>query len=178
MDTTTEKHDFFHSFCLNPDVRFESQHINERVLLLLRAHPVTQISWVINAFFLIILVIVLNFVIGIVFTPVQIIFFNIMSAAFIFSYVLYNFLLWYFNVGIITNEQIVDIDFHGVLYKEVTGTKLEKVEEVTSKSLGYFGSLFDYGTVYVETAGADVNIEFERIPHPGRVVGIINDILP
>ncbi|MEO6508793.1 MAG: PH domain-containing protein [Patescibacteria group bacterium] len=179
MDNTTEKREAFNSFVLNPqNVHFESQQADEAVILILRAHPATQIPWLINSFFMTILIVVLNFILPLVLTPSQILFVNIFGVAGLFAYMWYNFLLWFFNVGIITNERIVDIDFKSILFKEVTATKVEKVEEVTSKSGGYVGSLFNYGTVYVETASNEINIEFERVPHPAQVVEIINNLVP
>lgn len=178
MDPTKESHQVLHAFCLNPNVRFESQMPGETILLILRAHPITQLPWLLNSFFLSILLVVLNFILPIVFTPQQIIFFDIFSAALIFSYIWYNFLLWYFNVGIVTDQRIVDINFVTILYKEVTIARLSKVEEVTSQSAGYIGSLFDYGDVFVQTAGEEINIKFHCTPHPARVVEIINGLTP
>lgn len=179
MDPTAEKHEVMNSFIFHPkNVHFESQQANEEVILILRAHPVTQIGWLINSLFVTILIIVLNFVLPIILTPGQILFFNFFAGAALFAYMWYNFLLWFFNVGIITNQRIVDIDFRSILYKEVTAAKDDKVEEVTSRSAGYLGSLFDYGNVYVETASNEINIEFERVPHPAMVVQIINELVP
>jgi hypothetical protein len=80
-------------------------------------------------------------------------------------------------VGLITNERIVDVDFYNVLYKEVTATRIEKIEDVTSKSGGFIESFFHYGDVFVQTAGNELNIEFLEVPSPSRVVRIINDLM-
>jgi hypothetical protein len=177
MDTTAERHEVMHAFDLNPsNVHFESQLPGETVILILRAHPVTQIPWIINSFFLTILIVALNLILPIILGPGQILFFDFFGAALIFAYIWYNFLIWFFNVGIVSNLRIIDIDFHSILYKEVTAAKLDKIEEVTSKSAGYIGSLFDFGNVFVQTASSEVDIEFGRIPHPSQVVEIINNL--
>jgi hypothetical protein len=175
--TQQEQHYLLHSFCLYPKVRFESQSPTEQVILVLRAHPITQLAWIFNAFAFFVILVVANIFIPQFFNVGQILFFNMFIIVMIFSYMWLNFLNWFFNVGIITNERILDVDFYNILYKEVNATRVFKVEEVTTKSGGYFGSLFNYGNVFVETAGAEVNIEFKNVPRPTQVTTIINDLV-
>jgi hypothetical protein len=177
LEAKKEEHDLLHSFCLYPKVTFESQGQNEQVILVLRAHPVTQLGWIFNTFAFLFILSVVDVFLPQFLTSPQILYFNIFLLVMIFSYGWLNFLLWFFNVGIITNERIIDIDYYNVLYKEVSTTRLFKVEEVTTKSGGYLASLFDYGDVFVQTAGEEVNIEFKKIPHPTRVTEIINDLV-
>ena len=178
MNNLQTSHSVLHAFCVKPGYRFETQHANEQVLLVLRAHPITQLPWIINSFILLIILIFLNFLFLNFLTPSQTIFANFFGLAFVFAYIWFNFLSWFFNVGIITNERIIDIDFHAVIYKEVTETQLSKVEDVTAKSAGFFASIFNFGTVFVQTAGTEVNIEFINVPKPSEVTKIINDLVP
>ncbi len=178
MDLTKPSQRFLHTFAIRPDVSFDQQQPQEEVILLLRAHPVTQIPWIFNTFILFILLIVTTSFLNIVFNPLQIMFSFVFGLAFIISYAWLNFLHWFFNVGVITDRRILDIDFSGITYKEVTETLLEKVEEITEKSSGYLGSIFNYGTLYVQTAGASINIEFDNIPDPSTAVRIINSLVP
>jgi hypothetical protein len=97
--------------------------------------------------------------------------------AFLLTFIWINILNWYFNVGIVTNKRVVDIDFHGIIYKEVTVARLNKIEDITVKSGGYFASFFDYGNVFIQTAGTEANVEFENIPFPSQVAQSINQLL-
>lgn len=178
MENNTQQHEILHSYCLYPNVKFETQADNETVLLVLRSHPTTQIYWIINAFIFFLLLIVANFVLPSLFTLSQSVFINLFGIIFIISYLWFNFLNWFFNVGIVTNQRIVDIDYTMIIYKEITATHLEKIEDITAKSGGYFPSLFDYGDVFIQTAGTEANIEFLNVPHPSQVVKIINGLLP
>lgn len=163
---------------LYPHIQFEGQWDTEQVILILRSHPITQIPWIINSVFLAILLFIVNLLLGRYLSPGQSIFLNTMVIIFIFSYIWMNILRWVFNVGIITNERIIDMDFYNLLYKEVTGTKLEKVGEVTAKVGGFFGSVFQFGDVFVKTEGGNVqNIEFENIPRPTYVSDLINRLI-
>lgn len=178
MENNTNKdHQLLHAYCVYPDVRFETQAPAEEVILVLRAHPITQIAWVINTFILFILLFVLNFILPSFFNFRQILFINIFGIVIILSYAWFNFLNWFFNLGIITNQRVVDIDFHSIIYKEVTATRLDRIEDITSKTGGYFESFFDFGNVFVQTAGTLPNIEFLNVPHPSRVVEVINGLI-
>lgn len=173
------QHHSLHSFCLYPDTRFESQGPDEILILLLRAHPFTQIHWIINAILLtlLLLLLVLYIFIAPYISVQQLVFLLIAGIIFLFSYVWFNFLSWFFNVGIITNEKIIDMDYHGIIYKEITATHINRIEDITVKSGGYFESFFDYGDIFIQTAGKEANIEFNNVPKSSEVVKIINDLI-
>lgn len=178
MHNLKPKHSLLHSFCIKPAYRFETQHAKENTILVLRAHPFTQLPWILNSVILLLGVFFLNFLYLNFLSPGQIIFTNFFLLVLVLAYVFFNFLTWYFNVGIITNERIIDIDFHAVIYKEVTETQLNKVEDVTAKSGGFFASVFNYGNVFIQTAGTEANIEFFHVPSPSEITRIINDLIP
>lgn len=177
MEKNQEKHFTWHSFCLNPNLHFDGQDKDEHPILVLRAHPITQLPWLINAFFFIIFLLFLNLYLPQYLGFYQLFFVDLFGVALVFSYLYFNFLHWFFNVGIITNKRILDVDFYGLIYKETTIAMLNKVEDITAKVGGVFSSLFDYGNVFIQTAGTDVNIEFINIPKPQQVAKIINQLL-
>lgn len=88
-----------------------------------------------------------------------------------------NFLLWYFDLSIVTNERIVDIDFPNILRKEVSATTLARVEDVTMRRGGFIRVLFNYGDIFIQTAGTELEFEFLSVPNPEQVVRIINELM-
>jgi len=162
---------------LNPNLYFDGQDRDEYPILVLRAHPITQLPWLINGLFLLILIFLLNFFLSRYLESNQLIFISFFGLALVFSYLYSNFILWFFNVGIITNKRILDIDFYGLVYKETTIAMLNKVEDITAKVGGFFSSFFDYGNLFIQTAGTEANIEFINIPKPQTVAKIINQLL-
>lgn len=176
-NNNNQSHQILHSYCLNPEVKLEIQGPNEHILLVLRAHPITQLPWIFNVIILTILLTVLNLLLFSFLTFRQALFANIFGIIVIATYAWYNFLSWFFNAGVVTNQRIIDIDFTSVLYKEVSEALLAKIEDITSKSGGYFESFFDYGDVFVQTAGTAENIEFLNVPHPSEVVRIIDELI-
>ena len=177
-DLNIPSHSTLHSFCVRPQAKFETQMDEEEILLVLRAHPITQLPWVLNGLFLMILLIFMNIIAPQLLSPGQFFLFNIGVGAFIFGYYWFNFLAYFFNVGIVTNQRVVDVDFHAVIYREITEARINKVEDITAKSGGYIASLFNFGNVFVETAGNELNIEFVGVPRPSDVVKIITSAMP
>ncbi len=177
-DLSTPSHSLLHSFCIRPKARFETQMDEEEILLVLRAHPITQVPWILNGIFIIVLLIFINLFAASIFSVGQLFIFNVGVVAFVFAYYWFNFLSYFFNVGIVTNRRVVDVDFHAVIHKEITEARINKVEDITAKSGGYVASLFNFGNVFVQTAGNELNIEFGSVPRPSDVVKIINSAMP
>jgi membrane protein YdbS with pleckstrin-like domain len=88
-----------------------------------------------------------------------------------------SFVMWYFNVLLITNRRIVDIDFWGLLYKSVSEAPLSKIQDITHKVGGFWRVVFNFGDVYVQTAAEVPRIEFNDIPKPNLVHQKIADLI-
>ena len=177
MENNNKKSSVFYSYNLNPQINFETHGEGEKIILLLRSHPFTQLRWVLASILFFILFFVFNFFPQSFFNLGQILIINLFFIVFILSYIWFNILNWYFNVGIITNKRVIDIDFYAVLYKEITNAQLGRIEDTTVKSGGYIESFFDYGSIFVQTAGTEANVEFINVPHPSDAVQIINKLL-
>lgn len=167
---------FLNAFVLKPKIEGDFKERDEEIILLVRAHPITQVSWIINGIFIFLILIALNFIFFPYLSSLQKIFINFFIFIFVLSYWWFNFLTWFFNVGIITNKRIVDIDFHGLIYKEITSAKLQNIEDITIKSGGFTASIFNFGNIFIQTAGTEVNIEFINIPSPNKVRDLINNL--
>lgn len=86
------------------------------------------------------------------------------------------FLIWvlyYLNLGIVSEYRLVDIDQRGLLKHEVSELNLDSIEDVTSETIGLFGNILNYGTVFIQTAGATERFEFDKIHNPKMVAGKI-----
>ena len=91
MDNIKEKHHALHSFCLRPRIKFDGQNNHEDTILILRAHPITQVYWVINTVILFVTLILLNFIFVKFLNPGQILFIDSFGLAIIFSYIWFKF---------------------------------------------------------------------------------------
>lgn len=174
----------FSAYHFMPDgVRFETQEPGESIILLLRKHWITNFVWVAIGLLLLILPIIIFPAValsGIIppnfpasFTSLIILVWYLLT----FSYVLVNFLLWYFTVSIVTNDRIIDIDFVNILNKRFSATRISKVEDVTMRRGGFIRVIFDFGDIFVQTAGKEVEFEFLAVPKPEQAVRIINELM-
>lgn len=172
---------FYSSFTENPTgIYFAEQEQGEEILLLLRRHFITNLPWMLTALFFAILPISFPFAFATLpITPPQpgtiallLLFYYLV----LFGFVLVKFTLWYFHTGIVTTRRLIDIDLHGILYRQVSETKNKNIEDVSYDQIGFVRSLFNYGDVHVQTAGAENNIEYDRVPRPSIVADIIGDL--
>lgn len=86
------------------------------------------------------------------------------------------FILYYLNVHIVSEQRVVDIDQVGLLSHDVSELNIETIEDVSSHTVGLFGNILDYGTVYVQTAGGTERFEFDNVPNPASIASTILDL--
>ncbi len=161
---------------------FSGEGEDEEIILLLRAHVITNVPWVLTALGLTLLPLILVPVagaagLGSMFGAGASLAFVLVWYLGLFTYSFINFLYWYFNVGIVTNERVVDIDWNSLTHKEVTTALISKIQDVTPKQIGVLAAIFDYGSIYVQTAGTEPNIEFLNVPHPLLVTKKIQELM-
>ena len=171
-------------YAVSPDgVRFETQEDTEDILLFLGQHIIVLIPGILLvALLLVTPLFVVPFLLRFLTLPIAIpTRYFVVGTAFwyvmTFGVAIMNFLRWYYNIYIVTNKRIVDIDFLHLLYKEFSEARLDKVQDLSFKSGGIFAAFFDYGDVNVETAGETPNIEFDSVPKPAKVVETISELL-
>lgn len=179
----TNKARFYSSLCVYPtNVTFQNQEANEEIVLLIRRDLITNVPWIVFSLFLITVPFIISFFSNF-FTP----FFNVsantilISLLFyyliVFGYVLVQFSIWYFTIGIVTNKRIIDMDLTGILSKHISETRLNLVEDVSYEQTGSIRTIFNYGDVHIQTAGTFKNFEFDRVPEPALIVRIIADMI-
>ena len=174
---------FYSSFLEYPkNITFADQKPNEEIVLIIRRHFITNVPWILSA--------ILLGLVPLTLLPIVIMFFpftppnpqtGMLIALFfylmVFGFILLRFTLWYFHVGILTNLRIRDIDIHGILFKDVSETNNEFIQDVNHSQIGFIRSLFNYGEVTIQTAGTKPNIEFDKAPRPAKIAQIIVGLL-
>lgn len=157
---------------------FDSQMIDEEVVLVLRRHPITQLKKI----FIIILLCFLPLLMSVgplfdFFTFKLRLALTLGWYALLTTYTLESFLVWFFNVFVITDERIIDVDFYSLIYKDVSSAKIENIEDITASTGGFLASLVDFGTIYIQTAGETPQLQFEEVPHPAKITRILNELI-
>jgi len=159
-------------------VKFSTQASGETIILLLRQHPVTQVKWIVTAIIAAIIPTLLSSIDLINFLPASYQFATYLGwYLMVVGFTLESFLKWFFNVYILTDERIVDVDFVSLIYKNISAAKIDNIEDVTASQGGFLASIFDYGTVSIQTAAEKREFEFDGIPQPNKVTTVINDLI-
>jgi hypothetical protein len=171
------------AFVIHPkDIRFDTQEPDEEVVLFLRQHIIVLLpKLAIGILFFIAPLIVFPFILRFLSTPIEIppgyvivgtMFWYIALFGFVFT----QFLQWYFNIFIVTNRRIIDIDFLYLLYKKFGEAQLARVQDISYRSSGIMATMFNYGDVLIQTAAEVPNLIFESVPRPNEVVDVISNL--
>lgn len=158
-------------------VHFETQEPQEKIILLLRMHWITNVSWIATAVVMIFAPIILRYFPLFDFLPLRyqfmgLIIWYLLTTAFVIE----QFLTWFFNVYIITDERIVDIDFYGLLHREMSDAKIDKIQDVSVRWPGIASTIFNYGDIFIQTASERPRFEFHAVPSPERVAKILQGL--
>ena len=88
------------------------------------------------------------------------------------GYILYEYLNWYRDRVIITDQRVVNIDQKSLFKRRVSEIELERIQDISHEINGVMATSFDFGTVIISSAGGD-NIELREISAPAEVQDII-----
>lgn len=158
----------------NKNVHFETQEPEEEILMILRAHWITNVPWVLLAIILFFSPFLLRFFPLLVSFPVRFqLMFVIIWYMILAMYVFERFLSWFFNMTIITDERIIDVDFLNLTTKKVSDADIDKIQDVSFTNAGAVGAIFNYGDVLVQTAAEIVEFVFERVPNPAGIANVL-----
>jgi hypothetical protein len=153
-----------------------SEH--EQIILVLRQHPITQVKWLLAVIAMFFLPLLFSFSGVFSFLPGTYQFAAGLGWYLLtFGLIVESFLKWFYRVYIITDERIIDVDFLSMVYKDVSTTKIDKIEDITALNTGFLASLVDYGTVIIQTAATKQELQFEGVPHPSKVTSLLNDLI-
>lgn len=174
----------FASFCTRPlGISFENQEADEKILLFVRKHFITNVPWIALSIFLIFIpplfaaaasvVNIITFPIPNEFSLVATLFYYLAISMYIFT----KFITWFYDIGIVTQKRVIDLDYSDIIHHDVAVTKLSLVQDVNYKQTGPLRSFFNFGNVFMQTAGNEPNFDFLEIPKPGNAVHIIQELI-
>ncbi|MFH1099018.1 MAG: PH domain-containing protein [Candidatus Uhrbacteria bacterium] len=86
------------------------------------------------------------------------------------------FLDYELDMWVVTNDRFVNIEQQGLFARTISELDLWRVQDVTSEVKGILPTFFNYGDVYVQTAGAVERFVLEQVPHPHDIRKLILDM--
>ena len=89
------------------------------------------------------------------------------------------FLIWidyYFDVWIVTERRIINIEQKGLFSRVVSELELEKIQDITTDVKGVIPTFLNFGDLHVQTAAEKERFLFRDIPDPYDVKNLIMNL--
>jgi hypothetical protein len=166
----------FGAYNVDTGKRFFNEQKDEIEVLLLRAHPITNLGWILTSWLMLAIAVTVPFELLFPIDPKFIFVGRLVWCLLTLGYAFEKFLDWYYSVFIVTNERVVDIDFVNLLTRDVAYGTLNHIEEPNLVSGGFMQTLFRYGHIYIPTAAERSTLEALSIPYPDKVINIISEL--
>lgn len=159
---------------------FKGQRENEEILSVIHRHWFNILTH-----FLIILLFLFLLIASIFFLPAFFLemagpqsarFFVFIENSFLIFIWLFGFLVWidyYFDVWVITNERIVNIEQKGLFAREISELDFSRVQDVTITVEGLIQTVLNFGDVRIQTAGEEEHFVFRQVPDPYKIKDVI-----
>ena len=88
-------------------------------------------------------------------------------------FIFYTLFDYFLDLWSITAHHIINVEQQSMFMRTVSKEELDRIQDVTSEIKGLFGTIFNYGNVIVQTAGAQEHFVFENVPAPQTIVDVI-----
>jgi len=146
----------------------------EKVIFVLRRHPITFSGPVLLLLILLAVPFVMYFLFQNLYTnffdntilePISVL---IASAYFlgVFLFFYGQFIDFYLDLWIVTNDRVVDIEQKGLFARTISEVDLYRIQDVTTEVHGFIGTIFNYGDVIIKTASNNSEIVFIDVANP------------
>ena len=158
---------------------FDGQKEGEEILLVAHRHWFNIAVQFVPIFCMLIVLFILNLSLPMLLPAIQTNYadlYNFMITFFLMLLWIFSFLIWidyYFDVWIITDRRIVNVEQKALFSREVSELEHIRVQDVTTDVKGFFPTLFNYGDVLIQTAGERDRFDFECVPDPYAIKDLV-----
>ncbi len=86
------------------------------------------------------------------------------------------FRTWYFknkNISVITSERVVDISCEGWFDEYISVVHFNNISDIYVRKQGVWSSIFNYGSVVVETIDSQSSLKLSSISNPQNILDIL-----
>ncbi|MFH1252929.1 MAG: PH domain-containing protein [Candidatus Uhrbacteria bacterium] len=87
----------------------------------------------------------------------------------VWLFALMEYVDYYLDVWIITNERIINIEQKGLFTRVASELHLSAIEDATSETKGMIQTFFNFGNVHIQTAGERTRFIFKNVAHPEKI---------
>ncbi len=87
----------------------------------------------------------------------------------LWSIMFYEFMIYLLDTWIVTNERILDINQISFFIRTTAELDLSRVQDISVRTSGFIQTIFDFGDVEIQSAGAVNKFLFRQVAHPQMV---------
>lgn len=102
----------------------------------------------------------------------KIIFMSFLENSILLFLWLYIFLLWidyYFDVWIITNERILNIEQKGLFVRHISEIEFSRIQDISTEVTGLMATILNFGDLYIQTASENERVTFRQVADPNQL---------
>lgn len=93
------------------------------------------------------------------------------------SYLIFKYKMHHCDQFVITNYRLISVKRHSILHNEKIEVSLDHIENVQAQVRGFWGMLFNYGTLLINTAGGGGQVEIGYyLAEPTEVQSLISKV--
>lgn len=150
--------------------QFEGQHEGEELLFVFRRHILAMRK----GFYSLLIPFAISSVPPLVWQDrLEILLFPVAGFSIGLVLFFYHFLMWYFTMYIVTNERIRQVTQKGLFGKDVVELRLAKIQNISYNIPGFFGEVFKFGTIVIQTFVGDLVIH--KVENPSETYNKLQD---
>jgi len=83
---------------------------------------------------------------------------------------------FYLDKWVLTNKRIIDIEQRGFFTRDVASVSYPKIQDATVETVGFLATLFNFGTIQIQTAGTMQEFRLPLAPYPIQKKELIMDL--
>lgn len=80
---------------------------------------------------------------------------------------------YYLDVWTITNRRLIVVDQKGFFFRTTASFRFERLQDIEISVQGLLATLLNYGSLEIQTAGAELNFRATGLPDPGALKALI-----
>ena len=102
-----------------------------------------------------------------------------LTVLFLFLYTIWVLILWviafviwtdhYLDVWIVTNKNLIDVEQQGIFHREITTTRLNRIQDINSEVRGMFQTFLNFGDITIQNAGTNKQFVIRGVENPANV---------
>jgi hypothetical protein len=163
---------------------FPNQKPNEHVILFLRRHWIIMLRLILMAIILLLAPLLIYYGVPVIQSVMDNESIFALWMLFVSSYYLFvflflfnNFLNYYLDIWIITNNRVISVEQKSLFTRVFSEKDLDNMQDITSSIKGFIPTLLNYGEVYIQTAAEKERFVFKQIPNADDVARRISNLV-